>query len=86
MKQVDISISKNQALQILYMYIKLHNLSWIRNYQNPEKNLMHKHTLWYVQTVTDNTIKHRHTFITDLPSYHLIIDKPSLYALIRIHY
>ena len=32
-KQVDILISKNQVLQILYMiiYIKLNKLSWIRN-------------------------------------------------------
>ena len=45
-KQVDILISNNQAVQILYLkhqvYIKLHKLSWIRNLRNPQKFDFHK--------------------------------------------
>ena len=34
-KQVDILISKNQVLQILYLkHIKLHKLSWIETHKN----------------------------------------------------
>ena len=34
-KQVDILISKNQALQILYLkHIKLHKLQWIETHKN----------------------------------------------------
>ena len=34
-KQVDILISKNQALQILYLkHIKLHKLPWIETHEN----------------------------------------------------
>ena len=40
-------------------YIKLHKLSWLRNYQNPQK--FNEETYLTVQIVTDNTIKHRHT-------------------------
>ena len=53
LRQVDILISKNQALQILYLkhhvYI-ISKLSWIRNYRNPQKfdsHEMNKHTLHY---------------------------------------
>ena len=44
-KQVDILISKNQALQILtlhILYIKLHKLLWIRNLQNSRKFDLHE--------------------------------------------
>ena len=44
-KQVDILISKNQALQILYLkkcVYKKHKFSWIRNLQNPRKFDLHK--------------------------------------------
>ena len=35
MKQVDILISKNQVLQILYLkHIKLHKLPWIETHEN----------------------------------------------------
>ena len=38
-KQVDILISKNQALQILYLkHIKLHKLPWIETHENSKLN------------------------------------------------
>ena len=46
-------------LNIMIMYIKLYKLSWIRNYQNPQK--FNEQTYSIEQIVTDNTIKHRHT-------------------------
>ena len=44
---------------------KLHKLSWIRNYQNPQQcdpHEIHIYTLHTVQTVSGNTIKHKCTF------------------------
>ena len=37
LKQVDILIFKNQALQILYLKHCVYKLPWIRNLQNPQK-------------------------------------------------
>ena len=66
------------------MYIKLHKLSWIRNYQNPQK--FNEQTYPTVQIVTDNTIKHKH-MPYNLPTF-LSVDYgyTFLYALIRIRY
>ena len=54
-KQVDILISKNQVLQILYLkHIKLHKLPWIETHKNLKLNndtvqfycyIKQKHTL-----------------------------------------
>ena len=45
------------------MHIKLCKLSWIRNKQNPRKLDPHEINKLYptVQTITDNTIKHKCT-------------------------
>ena len=45
---------KYYTLNIIIMYIKLHKLSWIRNYicTKIHENLMNKHTLWYKLLLT----------------------------------
>ena len=45
-----VGIDNDRCLNIMIMYIKLHKLSWIRNYQNPQK--LNEQTYPTVQTVT----------------------------------
>ena len=61
MKQVDILIPKNQALRILYLKHYVHKTSEIFIYMKLTKSY-EKLTKVYptMQTVTDNTIKHKH--------------------------
>ena len=49
-EQVDILISKNQALQILYLKHCVYKttqleLPWIRNLQNPQKFILNNHSI-----------------------------------------
>ena len=49
-KQVDILISKNQALQILYLKHCVYKttqleLPWIRNLRNPRKGILNNHSI-----------------------------------------
>ena len=68
-KQVDILISKNQALQKLYLKHHVYKLSWISNLTKSTKFDSHKkQTYPTVQTVTENTIKHKTHHITGQPS------------------
>ena len=58
LKQVDIFISKNQALQILYLkhyaLVKVHKLSWIRKSTKSAK-------IWYQHTVQYKILQHNET-------------------------
>ena len=58
LKQVDIFISKNQALQILYLkhyaLVKVHKLSWIRKSTKSTK-------VWYQHTVQYKILQHNKT-------------------------
>ena len=52
-KQVDILISKNQALQILYLkHITLHNLPWIETHENLISTKLNIYTVQFYYYIT----------------------------------
>ena len=58
MKQVDILISKNQALQILYLkHITLHKLPWIETHENLISTKLNIYTVqfYYYFTIVNKT-------------------------------
>ena len=58
-KQLDILISKNQALQILYLkHIKLHKLPWIETHENLIPTKLNNDTvqLYYYITIVNKNI------------------------------
>ena len=53
MQQVDILISKNQALQILYLkHIKLHKLLWIETHENLIPTKLNNNTVQFYCYIT----------------------------------
>ena len=52
LKQVDILISKNKVLQILYLKnIKLHKLPWIETHENVIPTKLNNDTYFYITIV-----------------------------------
>ena len=52
-KQVDILISKNQALQILYLkHIKLHKLPWIETHESLIPTKLNNNTVQFYCYIT----------------------------------
>ena len=62
-KQVDILISKNQVLQIVY--IKQHKLPWIRNLRYPQKFILNSHNIQAIKlhTLPAGNNNNEHIFI-----------------------
>ena len=86
-KQVDILISKNQALQMLYLKHHVYKIIMDKKLTKSKKNCspQNKQTYPAVRTVTDNTIKQNIPYIC--PGF-IALDNviTSLCTLIRIRY